>query len=189
MGLRKIEDIELDIELNEKGKPVIPFDKELSFIVMWLTVAETFIFAVTIGYIDAVAHAPIIFVIACITGFLHVLISWVVGFLTVGLFGGKFSWVNSLFTLLKDDGFRTGSALLLGMFFISRILAGIFEKLSYEKRKIISLILITVTIGNMIWLFRLIGNEQEKYFFMYGIVFVFYGIIAYPRKRNKNKRR
>lgn len=185
MGLREIE----DIELSENGKPVIPFDKEISFIAKGLTVIETFILAVTIGHIEAVAHAPIIYILAGITGFLHVLISWIIGFFTIGLFGGKFSWVNSLFTLLKNDQFRTGSLLLLGMFFISRILAGIFEKLSYEKRKIVSLILITVTSGNFIWLFRLIENEQEKYLFMYAVAFIPYMIIAYPTKRKKNKRR
>lgn len=185
MGLKEIEDIELD----ERGKPVIPFDKELSFIVKWLTVIETFLFAVTIGYIYAVAQAPVIYFLSCITGFLHVFISWIIGFVSLGLFAGQWSWVNSLFTLLKNEQFRTGSLLLLVIFFHSRVMAGTLARIGYERRKRACLILLVFIAINTALLFRLIGNEQEKYLFMYGIIFCGYSILAYPRKKKVKERK
>lgn len=186
MALKIIEDIELD----DKGKPVIPFDKEISFIAKGLTVIETFILAVTIGHIEAVAHAPIIFfVLGWIIGFPAILLSWLCGLSTAGLFAGKFSWANSLWTLLKHDGFRAGIVLLWPMLFISRILAGIAEKISYEKRKKACLVLMACIVINSIFLVKLLADSKGKIIFVYGVSLVFYSILAYPRKGNRNKRR
>ena len=173
-----------DTELDESGEPVIPFDEEINAFVVFFTIIETFLLAISLGLgIEKIQHSPAIFVLGAITGFLVILASWLCGFVTIGLFGGKFSWVNALFTLLEDEGFRASIILLCGMFFIARVLAGIFEKLSYEKKKKICKILLFLIAVNVVWLCKLLKYDTWKYIFIYALTFIPYVIVAFPRDR------
>lgn len=173
-----------DVELDESGKPLAPFHDAINNLVKFLTVTSTFLFAVkTALQIEDLTHSPVISILGCVGGFLVVLVSWILAFITSGLFLGDFSWANSLFTLLKDNGFKSGIALLCLGFFFTRIIAGALEKLSYTKKKILCFFLLAFNLIFLPWLFYLVRSDWKKYCFLYAVALFLYLIIAFPRKR------
>lgn len=171
-----------DVELDESGKP-LAFEG-INSLVKFLTAASVFLFSVkTALQFEDLTHSPIISILGGVGGFLVVLVSWILAFITSGLFLGDFPWANSLFTLLKDSGFRSGIALLCLSFFFTRIIAGAFEKLSYSKKKILCFFLAAFNLVFLTWFFYLVRSDWKKYSFLYTVALFFYLIIAFPRKR------
>jgi len=179
-----------DVELDESGRPLAPFHDGINNLVKFLTVMSTFLFAVkTALQIENLTHSPIISILGWIGGFLVVLVSWILAFILSGLFLGDFPWANSLFTLLKDDGFKSGIALLCLGFFFTRIIAGAFEKVSYAKKKILCFFLAAFTLIFLPWLFYLIRSDWKKYCFLYTVASFLYLVIAFPRERRDGKKK
>jgi hypothetical protein len=179
-----------DVELDERGKPLASFHDGINNLVKFLTVTSVFLFTVkTALQIEDLSHSPVILILGWVAGFVIVLVSWVLAFVLSGMFLGDFPWANSLFTLLKDDGFRSGIALLCLSFFFTRILAGAFEKLSYAKKKILCMFLTAFTLIFLAWLFHLLESSQKKYCFLYAVALFFYAVVAFPRTERKDEKK
>lgn len=128
-------DIELDHEWRTKRHPVLfaVFESFLPNVLMPLAVFSSAI-AMSIGW--DFSFSPVVFLAGFPISLIALLVMWISGMLTIGLFFGQSSFVNSLFKLLPLTEFHASQLFIMPFLYAAKMLYTALKhgNMSYSAR-------------------------------------------------------
>jgi len=175
----------MDYELREDGQPkrspglLWILDTMLGFILMPLTVFSS---AVMLGILLRGFNIPIAKILGYPIGFVMLFVAWSVSFCTASLFLGKFSFTNSLFSVLKIQAFPHSQFFIVLALFVSKFLYSLLKhgNLHFNLKMALLAIMFFMSSFNvnyMVSYAKQTALTQQIYWF-YFIEFVLFAVIT-----------
>lgn len=194
MGVVNIpHDIELNHEWRTKRHPVLfaVFESFLPYVLMPLAVFSSAI-AMSIGW--DFSFSPIVFLAGFPISLIALIVMWVTGMLTFGLFLGQASFINSLFKLLPLTEFHASQLFIMPFLYGAKMLYVALRhgNMNYSAR-------LFLLISSCFLIYRnsdiFMGNYVEKFVwlqagFVYSVEFlIFLAVMRHEFGRSSKKKK
>lgn len=179
-----------DVELSADGSPLAAYPEALAACVSFLTITQLFLAAVWLGFeVEWLARSPLITIAGWLGTLFVFLCSLVIAFLVFGLCFGHFSFWDSLTLMVQSAGFRTGMGVMCLSFFLARVLAGTFRRMSYASQVKVAYCLLGSIIASASCVFPIVIESAEvvndrvgDFPLGYLVAFVLYACFGWPRE-------